>query len=386
VPLPEVTGSTSVGLVPVANNAFENIALAHKEIYALYEIAQSMGTSLGVSDTMALISSKLAKIVPWSGCSLFLQGIENDALRCRFAAGVDAPRLLNTTLRRGAGLSGWVANNRRTIINGDPRVTFEAAGVSTDTSLNAAIVCPLIFNDTFIGCLALYHVEKYHYTEDHRRLLERIAEQAGPVIHNSIVFEQTQEDSLTDPLTGLPNRRSMFVHLSRELARAERLKSEVALIVMDVDSFKTINDTHGHSVGDHALREVADALQGALRPYDLCVRYAGDEFIIVLADCSREAADAKRQELQDKLAQIQIEVRGGKRLHIAASAGASVFPHDGSTYEQLLADADQRMYREKAARRGVVSTSQHPGSEFMPTEIFEAPAAGPILPLPQTLA
>src|SRR5262249_6447994 len=189
----------------------------------------------------------------------------------------------------------------------------------------------------------------------HRRLIERIAEQAGPVIHNSIVFEQTQEDSLTDPLTGLPNRRSMFVHLSRELARAERLKGEVALIVMDVDGFKGINDTYGHNVGDHALREVAIALQGALRPYDLCVRYAGDEFIIVVSDCSREAADTKRHELQQRISELQIEVRAGKRLRLAASAGAAIYPHDGTTYEALLADADQRMYRDKAARRGHLS-------------------------------
>ena len=81
------------------------------------------------------------------------------------------------------------------------------------------------------------------YTDDHRRLLDRVSEQAAAVIHNSIVFEQTQEDSLTDPLTGLPNTRFMFLHLSRELARAERMKSEVALLVMDLDSFKEINDT-----------------------------------------------------------------------------------------------------------------------------------------------
>src|SRR5256885_17222173 len=91
-----------------------------------------------------------------------------------------------------------------------------------------------------------------------------------------------------------PNRRSMFLHLSRELARADRLKSQVALIVMDIDAFKSINDNYGHHVGDHALREVSLALQSALRPYDLCVRYAGDEFIIVLTDCSRDAAEAKR--------------------------------------------------------------------------------------------
>src|SRR5258708_14352804 len=102
-----------------------------------------------------------------------------------------------------------------------------------EIALNAAIVCPLQYNDTFIGCLALYHVEANHYTEDHRRLLERIAEQAGAVIPNSIVFEQTQEDSPTHPLTGLPNRPSMFVHLSRRLAPPPRLKSKVATIAMD---------------------------------------------------------------------------------------------------------------------------------------------------------
>jgi diguanylate cyclase (GGDEF)-like protein/putative nucleotidyltransferase with HDIG domain len=376
-------GSTAVGLVPVTTtNAFENIALAHREIYALYEIAQSMGTSLGVSDTMALISSKLSKVVSWSGCALFLHHAESDTLKCRFAAGVDAPKLLNTTLHVGFGLSGWVARNRRTLINGNPRVTFDAAGITGELAVNSAIVCPLQFNDTFIGCLALYHTEPNHYTEDHRRLLERIAEQAGAVIHNSIVFEQTQEDSLTDPLTGLPNRRSMFVHLSRELARAERLKSEVAIIVMDVDGFKTINDTYGHNVGDHALREVALALQAALRPYDLCVRYAGDEFIVVLADCSREAAEAKRRELQTRVAEIQLDVRAGKRLRLGASAGAAVFPHDGTTYEQMLASADHLMYRDKASRRGRVTIAAV-GNEFLAPELIDAGVPGEAVPLPR---
>jgi diguanylate cyclase (GGDEF)-like protein/putative nucleotidyltransferase with HDIG domain len=387
-PLVALPGSTAAGLVPSgAPDAFENIALAHREIYALYEIAQSMGTSLGVADTMALISSKLSKIVSWSGCALFLHQPENESLKCRFAAGVDAPKLLNATLKVGHGLSGWVARNRRTLINGDPRVSFEAAGLTDTISLSSAIVCPLQFNDTFIGCLALYHVEANHYTEDHRRLLERIAEQAGAVIHNSIVFEQTQEDSLTDALTGLPNRRSMFVHLSRELARAERLKGEVAIVVLDIDGFKGINDTYGHNVGDHALREVATALQAALRPYDLCVRYAGDEFIVVLADCSREAAEAKRRELQARIADIQVEVRTGKSLRLGASAGAAVFPQDGATYEALLASADHLMYRDKASRRPRATlTATNDPADFLATEIFDQPVLHPTVPLPYTIS
>ncbi len=378
---PVGTGSTSFGLVPerASQSAFENIALAHREIYALYEIAQTMGTSLGVADTMALISSKLTNIVPWSACALFLHEPESDTVTCRFAAGVDAPKLTGLSLKAGQGLAGWVARNKRSIVNGDPRVGFDAAGVYTPIDLKAAIVCPLMFNDTFIGSLALYHVDANRYTEDHRRLLERIAEQAGAVIHNSIVFEQTQEDSLTDPLTGLPNRRSMFVHLTRELARAERLNREMALIVMDIDEFKAINDTHGHHVGDRALREMAQALRQALRPYDLCVRYAGDEFIIVLSDCPREAAEAKRTELQLLVSRIEIEVRSGKFVKIGASAGVAVFPNDGATYEALLADADHGMYRDKASRRGRLSPARRHGpADFLSPDLLAgAPLANP---------
>jgi diguanylate cyclase (GGDEF)-like protein len=140
-------------------------------------------------------------------------------------------------------------------------------------------------------------------------------------------------------------------------------------------------------VGDHALREVAVALQGALRPYDLCVRYAGDEFIVVLADCSREAADAKRRELQALIAEIQVDVRAGKRLRLGVSAGAAVFPHDGSTYEELLAGADHLMYRDKAARRGPVTPPSAPDPDFNATELFDAAVpVRPTAPIPQTLA
>jgi diguanylate cyclase (GGDEF)-like protein len=101
-------------------------------------------------------------------------------------------------------------------------------------------------------------------------------------------------------------------------------------------------------------------LHAALRPYDLCVRYAGDEFIVVLSDCSREMADAKRRELQAVVGEIELEVRAGKRVRLAASAGAAVFPQDGTTYEALLADADHRMYRDKAMRRGRFALPRKP--------------------------
>src|SRR4249920_1611155 len=333
-------------------NVFEDIALAHREIYALYEIAQAMGSSLGVADTMALISSKLSNIVPFSCCALFLYNEDNETLRCRFATGVESDVIQQLTIRNGHGLTGWVARNRRPLVNARPSTDLEAAGHPADrTALLSALVCPLLFNERFIGTISVYHTDPSVYTDDHRRLLDRISEQAAAVIYNSVVFEQTQEDSLTDPLTGLPNTRFMFMHLTRELSRAHRLKTEVSLLVMDLDSFKDINDTYGHHVGDRALREVAAVLRAGIRPYDICVRYAGDEFIVVLSGCAGEEAERKRLELQRAVDELRFEPRPGKMLPLAISVGAAIFPHDGESYETLLATADSRMYRDKTRRK-----------------------------------
>ncbi|OFW26171.1 MAG: hypothetical protein A3H97_15575 [Acidobacteria bacterium RIFCSPLOWO2_02_FULL_65_29] len=344
----------AVGFVnesPARTSVFDDIALAHREIYALYEIAQAMGSSLGVSDTMALISSKLSNIVPFSCCALFLYSEDSESLRCRFATGVEADVVQQLSIRNGYGLTGWVARNRRPLVNARPSADFEAAGLVNQTTLQSALVCPLVFNDRFIGTIAVYHTGNSVYTDDHRRLLDRISEQAAAVIYNSIVFEQTQEDSLTDPLTALPNTRFMFMHLTRELARANRLKTEVSLLVMDLDNFKEINDTYGHHIGDRALREVAGVLRAGIRPYDICVRYAGDEFIVVLSGCDGEEAERKQLELQRAVDHLQFEARPGKQLALAVSVGAAVFPHDGDSYETLLATADSRMYRDKTRRK-----------------------------------
>ena len=221
----------------------------------------------------------------------------------------------------------------------------------------------------------MYHTDASFYSEDHRRLLDRVCEQAAAVLHNAVVFEQTQEDSLTDPLTGLPNTRSMFQHLTRELARAERLKSEVSLLVMDLNHFKEINDTCGHHMGDRALREVASVLRTAIRPYDMCVRYAGDEFIVVLSGCGRDEAEHKRVELQNIVDRIVFEAHPGQLVPLTISAGAAVFPHDGDSYESLLAKADSRTYLDKSARKSDSTRQLSAGPSSFEADVLRNAAA-----------
>ena len=267
-PTPQGQPATGLAPEPTKKNVFEDIALAHREIYALYEIAQAMGTSLGVSDTMALISAKLTNLVPFACAALFLFDEETETLRCRFATGTDADVIQQVAVHSGEGLDGLGRAQPPSARQRAARapISKPPASAHLSTTLQSALVCPLMFNERFIGTLSVYHTDAAFYRDDHRRLLDRVSEQAAAVINNSMLFEQTQEDSLTDPLTGLPNTRFLFMHLTRELARAERLKSEVSLIVMDLDSFKEINDNHGHHVGDRALCEVARVLRAGDPP------------------------------------------------------------------------------------------------------------------------
>jgi diguanylate cyclase (GGDEF)-like protein len=278
---------------------------------------------------------------------------EDDGIvRCRFAAGVDGEDLKRIRLQAGSGHPGWVISHRQSLVNALPAADFEAACLATAAqNLRSALMCPLVANGQVVGAIALYHVEHGFYSEDHRRLLDRISEQAAAAISNSIVFEQTREASLSDALTGLPNTRYMVSHMARELSRAERHGSQVAILVLDLDDFKAINDTHGHHIGDRALREVAHVLRETIRPYDVCVRYAGDEFIIVLAGCGAAEAEAKRLELQCAVDTMKFETPGGRPVKVSLSIGAAVYPEDGETYEALLATADGRMYHDKKSRK-----------------------------------
>jgi diguanylate cyclase (GGDEF)-like protein/putative nucleotidyltransferase with HDIG domain len=332
-------------------DAFAEIASANRESYTLYEIAQAMGQSMSLAETMTLVSSKLSQLVPFSSCALFVR-MGAEQLRCRFATGMHADLLENATIREGTGLSGWVARHGRPLINGLPRAEFTAAGIaSAETRLQSALVYPLSVNGQVVAMIEVFHEEPASYTEDHLRVIDEISQHAAAVVHNALVFEQTQEQAFKDSLTGLSNPRALQFQVARELGRARRSGSHFSLVLLDLDDFKTINDEHGHLIGDRALQKVARVLQTTTRPYDMCIRYGGDEFVVLLAGCGRAEAEERRRKFQEAVGTITLVSEDGRPVPLGVSAGASVFPEDGDTYERLLARADRRMYRDKAQRK-----------------------------------
>ena len=335
-------------------DAFAEIASANRETYALYEIAQSMGRSMSLAETMTLVSAKLSTLLPISLCAVFVRRGEED-LRCRFATGVHAELLESASIAENNGLSGWVVRHRRPLINGVPAAEFSAAGAfSADILLQSALICPLMVGDEVIGTIAVYHDAAESYTEDHRRVLDQVARHAAAVVHNALLFERTEEQALKDGLTGLANPRALQFQVARELGRARRTSTPFSLILLDLDDFKGINDEYGHLTGDRALQQVAKVLLQTTRPYDTCIRYGGDEFVVLMSSCGRSEAEDQCRRLQEAVASISLRADDGRDIGLRVSAGASVFPDDGENYERLLVRADRRMYRNKAKSKALV--------------------------------
>jgi diguanylate cyclase (GGDEF)-like protein len=281
------------------------------------------------------IVEKLAELIPIDDGALFIWDANQARFACRYATGPRREALMRIDEPAFDRLQARVGE--------DVLSAF-------DTVPPAVMVARLEIGDRLLGALALVGADG-GARRDYQRLLEHVAPQVGLVIHNAISFEETRQLSLTDPLTELPNRRYLLQHLGLELSRADRHGSPIALLLMDVNDFKEINDTQGHSAGDHMLREIGRVVRSLLRPYDVCARFGGDEFVLVLWDCDMAQAERRRQQLEEMIARIGIASDDGSLVTTSVSIGIAVYPMDGHGTDQLLATADSTMYERKAARK-----------------------------------
>jgi diguanylate cyclase (GGDEF)-like protein len=319
------------------HNALDDISGAHREEQILYEIAQALGSRLGVDEAMELIREKVSRLVPFETCALFL-GDDEQGFICRYAHGAGTEALFRWAPKSWSELSLRL-----------PACADGRAGRGED--LTALLPCRLTYDDQLIGALVIYSTQAGCFTDEHRRVLGRVSDQAAAVISNSTRYEQTQHESQTDALTSLPNRRSFDRLFGAGLTRAAHAHATATLVVLDLDRLKEINDTYGHEAGDRALRAVGSVLRSTVRDSDLCARFAGDEFVIVLWDCSLDHQPRRVADVQNAVAAFPFEPRLGVRMPLSISAGCARFPEDGRTFDELLVAADERMYQDKASRR-----------------------------------
>jgi len=321
-----------------------SIASARQEAQTMFELSQDLGNSLSLGETLSVLSMRLRKMIPYDSMAVFL--LKDGRLLPELVSGDNFRQLSSLNIGLGEGLCGWVAEKRKPIVNGNPEA--EAGYVSDPakfTTLRSILAVPLEGLNGMVGVLAMYGADRDAFSADHLRILLAVSSKIALSVENALKYQQAEDSATTDYLTGLPNARSLFVHLSRELARCRRTGTSLAVMVCDLDNFKQINDLYGHLEGDNLLKDFAGHLKESCRGYDYVARMGGDEFVIVAPGMSPEAASEKSSRLN------QLAVEAGRKIAgrnlVALSVGTAFCPQDSFDVERLLAEADRRMYSMK---------------------------------------
>jgi diguanylate cyclase (GGDEF)-like protein len=202
-----------------------------------------------------------------------------------------------------------------------------------------------------------YDSAKESFRDSQKRLAISAASQVALSLASLQLRETLREQAIRDPLTRLFNRRFLEESLERELQLAGRKKHSVAVLFLDLDHFKRFNDSFGHDAGDMVLQSLADLLRNSFRTTDICCRYGGEEFAIILPESSSRDAAVRADALRSDVKRVRLQYKKQTLGQLTLSVGVAAFPEHGSTSRDLLKIADQCLYESKARGRDVVTVA-----------------------------
>lgn len=340
------------------SSPFRSITEAQREVFALHEIAQTIGSSLNLSDTVTLVANKLRAIVPFDTCVIYLVDDPSGKAIAAHVVGEDVEVFRRRRINIGEGITGWVIANSRSMCNASPDLDLIGIPDEVVKRFRGVLVSPLLREDGAFGAIALYSQSRTSYSTEHVRLLESVCQHASSALNNALTYEKTRDSALIDPLTELPNARGFYMMLEQRIAECQRMNREpVAVVCMDIDDFKIVNDKYGHSIGDRLLASVAGVVRRELRQMDILTRYAGDEFVAIMPMASSKMAASISERMRNAVEEQLFSVRTGTVVGLGVSLGIACFPDDGETSEELLSAAARRMQTDKNSRKTVLTVA-----------------------------
>jgi diguanylate cyclase (GGDEF)-like protein/putative nucleotidyltransferase with HDIG domain len=349
---PDILGVTEEG------SPFRSITEAQREVFALHEIAQTIGSSLNLSDTVTLVANKLRAIVPFDTCVIYLVDDPSGKAIAAHVVGEEVEVFKRRRINIGDGITGWVIANARSMCNASPDLDLIGIPDEVVKRYRGVLVSPLQREDGAFGAISLYSQSRTSYSTEHVRLLESVCQHASSALNNALTYEKTRDSALIDPLTELPNARGFYMMLEQRIAECQRMNREpVALVCMDIDDFKIVNDKYGHSIGDRLLASVAGVVRRELRQMDILTRYAGDEFVAIMPMASSKMAISISERMRNAVEEQLFSVRPGTMVGLGVSLGVACFPDDGETSEELLSAAARRMQTDKNSRKTILTVA-----------------------------
>jgi len=326
------------------------------ELDALKKLSINLTSSLDLPDVLdAVVSEAMRLIDNARDINIFLY--KNHKLSFGAALDADGSRNRPWAAPRSNGLTYSVAREGQTIIveNMRDHPLFENAPAHWQGSI---IGIPLKVGDTVVGVMNLTRSTLGGFTSSELRLLSLLSDQAAVAISNASLHQMISRQAYSDTLTGLPNRRALDERLEEEVLTARRNNYSFAVIMMDLDGFKLVNDTYGHAVGDDVLRLVFGQMARGVRTTDFLARYGGDELTLILSQTELSSAQVVSEKIIEGMKKLRFRLPDGRRLKLGISGGIALFPVHGRNGAELLRAADAALYHAKKYQRGTFSVAR----------------------------
>ncbi|HEY7516121.1 MAG TPA: sensor domain-containing diguanylate cyclase [Vicinamibacteria bacterium] len=321
-----------------------------KRLAILTDIVKTANSILEPRKVIELIMEKIQQLIPSEAWSMLMVDEEKQELAFELALGAKGKDVSAFRIKMGEGVAGWVAQTgKAAIVNDtakDPRFAprFDS---KTQFQTNSILCAPLISRGRTIGVVEIINRMGGRFTQSDLDILLTLVEPCAIAIENAILFQRTEQLTITDDLTKLFNSRYLNLYISREIKRCKRHGIPLSVIFLDLDGFKGINDQYGHLAGSGTLAEVGSILALAVRESDILARYGGDEFVVVLPETPASGALVIAERLRKAIEEHGFLQGQGLSARISASFGIASYPDHALTPEGLIQKADQAMYRVK---------------------------------------
>jgi diguanylate cyclase (GGDEF)-like protein len=325
-----------------------------ERLRALNRAVEAITANLSLHDSLRAVMQQGAALTGSPAAAIAFYDEHAGGFSQWFTHGL-SERFVQAMSFRPGGLADQVLRSGDWLVSSDaPHSRHRLSALARAEGIRAFICLPLAGARGQVGVLYVYRADRDDFSAEETELLITFARLAAGAIDNARLYGQTAQQAQTDALTGALNRREFDERLAAELRRARRYAKTCALLLLDIDHFKSVNDTHGHPAGDAVLKELARLLQAQLRDVDCVARYGGEEFVALLPETDSQAARGVAERVRAALAAGAFTLPDGATRRVTVSIGVACFPQCADSAAALVTHADQAMYAAKQGGRNRV--------------------------------
>lgn len=355
---PEYSESTE----RLVQGLFDNRALLallkqqNDEMDALKKLSVHLTSSLDLPDVLDAVASEALRLIADArDVNIFLY--KNKKLTFGAALDSDGNNSKAWSKPRTNGLTYTVARDGEIIVVEDMQNHPLFTNVPPNWT-GSIIGVPLKVGETVVGVMNLARSKSGAFSASEMQLIKLLSDQAAIAISNASLHQIVSRQAYSDTLTGLPNRRALDERLEEEVAAARKNNYSFAVIMMDLDGFKSVNDNYGHPVGDEVLRLVFSQMARGVRNTDFLARYGGDELTLILSQSDLSSALIVAEKITDGMKKLKYKLPDGKKLKLGISGGIAIYPVNARNGPDLLRAADAALYKAKKYDRGTFQVSR----------------------------